>query len=125
MQRIPGRMHLVPGKRIPRHAPLGNHRAVELLDRDAIGGEHRALIGRAIGVTDDRSSCSHTVMRRGFASCKTPFKAKKPPPLTMVASTLLYVRQRSRPPCASRTFVSNSFMAFVSNPQLSKRSCMG
>jgi CheY-like chemotaxis protein len=52
-------------------------------------------------------------------------QGKETTPLTMVASTALYVRQRSRPPCASRTFVSNSFMAFVSDPQLSKRSCMG
>src|SRR5215469_10070887 len=48
MQRVPGRVHLVSGKRIPGHAPLGNDRAVELLDSDPVGREHRALIGRAI-----------------------------------------------------------------------------
>src|SRR5215831_15331430 len=48
MQRVPGRVHLVSGKRIPGHAPLGNDRAVELLDGDPVGGEHGALIRRAI-----------------------------------------------------------------------------
>jgi hypothetical protein len=47
MQAIPGRVHLVSGKRIPGHAPLGNERAVELLDCDSVGREHRALIRRA------------------------------------------------------------------------------
>ena len=48
MQRVPGRVHLVSGKRIPGRKPLGNDGAVELLNRDPIGREHRALIDRAI-----------------------------------------------------------------------------
>src|SRR6516164_6959677 len=48
MQRVPGRVHLVSGERILRHEPLGNDGSVELLDRDPVGREHRALIGRAI-----------------------------------------------------------------------------
>ena len=30
VQRIPGRMHLVSGERIPRRVALGDHRAIEL-----------------------------------------------------------------------------------------------
>jgi hypothetical protein len=40
-------------------------------------------------------------------SCSTPSSGKKPPPVTMVASTLLYRRHRSGPPCASRTWPSS------------------
>ena len=49
-------------------------------------------------------------MRRGFASCGTPLSAKKPPPLTIVASTFSYQCQRSVPPCASIILTSNSFI---------------
>src|SRR5262245_14459543 len=48
MQRVPGRVHLVPGKRVPGRKPLRDYGSVELLDGDPVGGEHRALIRRAI-----------------------------------------------------------------------------
>jgi hypothetical protein len=32
------------------------------------------------------------------------------------------IRQRSRPPCASRTFVNNSVVAFLSIPQINRMS---
>src|SRR5262249_22766828 len=44
MQRVPGRVHLVPGKRVPGRKPLRDYGSVELLDGDPVGGEHRALI---------------------------------------------------------------------------------
>jgi hypothetical protein len=59
---------------------------------------------------DERSSRSHTVVRRGVGSCGTPFSAKSPPPLTRVASTLSYPFHLSTPPCASSTLASNSFI---------------
>src|SRR6516225_1668451 len=49
MQRVPRRVHLVAGKRIPRRIALGDHGAIELLDRDPLRCKHRALIGSPIG----------------------------------------------------------------------------
>ena len=48
MQRVPRRVHLVAGKRIPRRIALGDHCAIELLDRDPFWCKHRALIGSPI-----------------------------------------------------------------------------
>src|SRR5271156_1678380 len=39
-----------------------------------------------------------------------PLSGKKPPPLTIVASTLSYALQRSRPPCVSRIEARSLFI---------------
>src|SRR6516225_12098280 len=44
MQRIPRRVHLVPGKRILGRKPLRDDGSVALLDGDPLGREHDALI---------------------------------------------------------------------------------
>ena len=49
MQPTPGRVHLVSGKRISRHAPLGNDHPVKFLDCNSVRREHGALIGRPVG----------------------------------------------------------------------------
>src|SRR5215469_392134 len=66
--------------------------------------------GCPYGHTDERSSCSQAVIRRGVASGIIPFSAKNPPPLTIVASTFSYSRQRSMPPWASRILLSSWFI---------------
>src|SRR5258708_39424508 len=52
-------------------------------------------------------------MRRGLGSCATPLSGNKPPPLTIVASTLSYRFQRSMPPCASIIRASSSFIRYL------------
>src|SRR5262244_3990975 len=54
-------------------------RAIEPFDGDSIRSEHRPLICSSERVTDERSSCSHAVNRRGFGSGRKPLSAKKPP----------------------------------------------
>jgi len=49
MQRIPGRVQLVSGKRFPGCVPFGDSSTIEFLDGDPIRCEHRALIGSSIG----------------------------------------------------------------------------
>src|SRR3977135_958395 len=106
MQRVPRRVHLMAGERILWRSTVGNESTIDLLDDDLLWRKNRAVIGRPIA----RSSCSHTLMRRGSGSCIIPLRAKKPPPLTMVASTFLYAFQRSIPPCASIILASNAFI---------------
>src|SRR5580692_10954382 len=52
-------------------------------------------------------------MWRGLGSWGTPLSAKNPPPLTIVASTLLHAFQRSRPPWVSRILPSSSFIRYL------------
>src|ERR1700730_778683 len=60
-------------------------------------------------------------MRRGLGSCSTPLSANKPPPLTIVASTLSYSFQRSMPPCASITWASSPFIRYLHQEFASSR----
>src|SRR5262249_54972097 len=62
------------------------------------------------GATEERSSWSDTVIRRGSWSCVKFFMPQKAPPVTIVASTRLNLRQRSSPPWASTILASSLFM---------------
>src|SRR5262245_34382261 len=54
MERVPGRVHLVAGKRVSGRIALRDQRAVEFFNGDPLGREHRALIGGSVG--EDRGS---------------------------------------------------------------------
>src|ERR1700754_4698756 len=50
-----------------------------------------------------------------------PFSAKKPPPLTIVASTCRNPAQSSAPPCAAMTFANSSFISLLPHAILACR----
>ena len=110
MQLVPRSLHLMAGEGVRRREALRDDRAVDLLDGDPIRCEHRALVGGPVGHTDERCSCSQTVIRRGSGSWISPFSAKKPPPLMIDAVTAWYAFQRSIPPCASMTSARSLFI---------------
>src|SRR5262249_42181503 len=66
--------------------------------------------GSPNSATEERSSWSETVIRRGSWSCVRFFMPQKAPPETIVASTRLNLRQRSSPPWASTILASRLFM---------------
>src|SRR5262249_29259361 len=66
--------------------------------------------GSPNGANEEPSSWSETVIRRGSWSCARFFMPQKAPPVTIVASTRLRLRQRSSPPWASTILPSSLFM---------------
>src|SRR6516225_3123334 len=110
MKRIPRRTHLMAGERIPRCISFCNQCTVQFFMAILCDVDIVRRSGCPYGHKDERSSCSQAVVRRGVASGSIPFSAKKPPPLTMVASTFSYSRQRSMPPWASRILLSSWFI---------------
>jgi hypothetical protein len=49
MKRVPGRADLVASEGVPGRTALGDERAVEFLNSDMLGREHRALVEGAVG----------------------------------------------------------------------------
>jgi len=73
MDRVPGRVHLMTGKRIPGRASFRYDRTVELLDGDPVRREHRALIGcpirldrRALLVQPHGHPAWRTILHQSF-----------------------------------------------------------
>src|SRR5262249_56932325 len=65
--------------------------------------------GSPNGATEETSSCSETLIRRGSGSCVRFFMPQRVPPVTIVATTRLNLRQRSNPPWAATMLASNLF----------------